>query len=255
MSIVSNTNGPSLKLKVLDVVSGPWQGALLPVPSFPVPLFQREQIDSFLSALSEVLTEQYQLNHEVLSQVWKLTPAAGGEILSENAPKWSPTPGLGIWPDRRPPQSWTEELMVDAAAAVFRGDEPEFPSYRLLLLQVEMQRERFEAARQMRGFGAQIELFSKETIDRIQASGKTAFLPAIKERRFQREGFYLPVLDSKSIAAADSTQKLDEWLCGIEVYVRESAEDQGILILSRLAIDVIVEQVQHRLEKGNLTKG
>lgn len=248
MTASGNHRGGRLRLEVIETAPSPWQAALLPVTGFPLPEFPLEQIGTFLRALDEVLVEQRGLRHEVLFQVWKLAPRTGADVISENVAEWSPDLGLGIWPDRRPPQSWTEELMVDAAAAVFRGDEPELPSYRLLRLAASEQK-RIEAAGKMRGFGVQIEIFSNDTIAAIQQQAKSVFLPAIKERRFAREGFYLPLLDRRSIAAAGSADRLDEWLCGIDVYVRESAEDKGVLILSRLSIDALIGQVTQKLDR------
>jgi hypothetical protein len=223
----------------------PWQAALLPVTEFPIPAFQREKIALFLQAFDEVLVKKYRLSHEILHQVWKLSPQTGADVLSENIDEWSPEFGLGIWPDRKPPQGWTEEMMVDAAAAVFRGDEPEIPSHRLLRLTLE-ENNRIGAAGKMRGFAVQIELFSKDKLDVIVRRGKEIFQPTITERQFKKADFYLPLFDRKTLAAATSGEQIDAWLCGIELYIRESAEDKGILILSRFPIEPILDEITRR---------
>jgi len=152
-------------------------------------------------------------------------------------------------PDRKPPSGWTEERMVDAAAAAFRGDEPELPSHRLLRLTAD-ERERGNAADAMRGFGVAIECFSKQTWESISKSGSSLFVPTIKERQFQQADFHFPVLDRNSILAAGSAEQLDAWMCGIEVYVRASAEDKGILILSKLPLEGLLQSTQELLESA-----
>ena len=53
----------------------------------------------------------------------------------------------------------------------------------------------------------------------------------------------------RSIAASRTPEQLGQWLDGIDVYVRESAEDQSILILSRLPLALLFEQAQQLLQE------
>ena len=230
-----------IKLDPIEVAS-PWQAALLRVSAFPVPTGELSPIRFLLQNLSEVLMQKYGLRHEILLQLWNLSPQTGSNLLSAHMKAWSPEFGLGVWPDRGAPQGWTEEAMVDAAAAVFRGDEPARPSHRLLRL-TAAENQRIDTAAKMRGFGVQIELFSKDPVELIQERGRELFLPSIMEERFQGEPFYLPVLDRASLAAAGSAEQLDSWLCGVEVYLRESAEDKGVLILSRFPLESVLDEV------------
>ena len=92
----------------------------------------------------------------------------------------------------------------------------------------------------MRGFGAQIEFFSRQPLWSILARSKQGYLPTIQERHFRKSEIYLPLLDRKSIVAAKSREQLDAWMCGIEIYLRESAEDRGILLLSLLPLNTIL---------------
>jgi hypothetical protein len=237
-----------LKLDVIET-HAPWQAALLPVGPFPLPGALLESVRPFLLRLADVLVKQQRLSQEVLFQVWKLSPQNGADVMSENLSRWPMELGLGVWPDRKPPSGWTEERMVDAAAAAFRGDEPELPSHRLLRLTAD-ERERGNAADAMRGFGVAIECFSKQTWESISKSGSSLFVPTIKERQFQQADFHFPVLDRNSILAAGSAEQLDAWMCGIEVYVRASAEDKGILILSKLPLEGLLQSTQELLESA-----
>jgi hypothetical protein len=236
-----------MKLKPIKLPS-PWQASLLGVGAFPMPVGELDPMRLLLQAFSEIAAREHGLQHEVLLQLWNLSPQTGGEILSANVSEWAPKFGLGVWPDRKPPQAWTEETLVDAAAAVFRGDEPMRPSNRLLRLTIPKNRQ-IDAADKMRGFGVQLELFSKDSIETIEERGKKFFLPTITERRFQREPFYLPLLDHASLCRADSASQIESWICGVDIYIRESAEDRGILILSRFELEPLVEKTMQRLRQ------
>jgi hypothetical protein len=246
--VTNNTSTLSLlKLEAIETHL-PWQAALLPIAEFPVPMFQLETFNTFFRALGDVLAKEYSLSHELFYQVWKLSPQTGANILSDHLQEWPINIGLGIWPDRQPPQGWSEDRMVDAAAAVFRGDEPELPAHRLLHLTAEEEK-RKDAAGKMRGFAAQIECFSQDAIDTILSRGKELFLPTIKERQYKRANFYLPLLDRKSIGTARSAEQLDEWMCGVDVYLRESAEDKGILVLSKINLELLLDKTRQKLSE------
>ena len=237
-----------LKLDVIET-HAPWQAALLPVGTFPLPGALLEIVRPFLLGLADVLVKQYGLSQNVLFQVWKLSPQTGADVISENLPQWPTDLGLGVWPNRQPPTGWTEERIVNAAAAAFRGDEPELPSHRLLRLTAD-EREQGNAADLMRVFGVGIECFSKLTWEGIAKNGSSLFVPTIKDSHFQRADFYFPLLDRNSILTANSAEQLDAWMCGIEIYVRASAEDKGILILSKLPLDRLLQSTQEILESS-----
>lgn len=230
-----------MKLDSLEL-PGPWQAAILRVTQFPVPTGEASLIQPVVQAFTEILTREYKLKHEVLLQFWKLSPQTGGNVLSANVKAWSPRYGLGVWPDRQPPQGWTEEMLVDAAAAVFRGDEPAKPSHRLLHLEVR-ESDRFNAATKMRGFGAQIEIFAKDSLSTIENEARDIYLPRIIEERFQDESFYLPLFDIASLTSAKSAEELTSWMCGIDLYLRESPEDKAFLFISNLPLQPVFDRL------------
>jgi hypothetical protein len=226
-----------------------WESTLIPVKQFPADAEQTKALRSLIGALSQAAVRKAGPHHEVLLQAWKLTPANGSNLLSDHMAQWSPQLGLGVWPNRKPPQSWTETSFVDAAAATFRAAEPELPSHRLLRLNCKP-KIRHEAAHTMRGLGTLVECFSRESFEVLQTRGKELYLPSISTRRFQHEDFYLPLLDRQSLAAARNSGELARWLCGIDLYVRESPEDTGVLIVSRAPLGPIVEVAQRLLQEA-----
>ncbi|AEU38918.1 hypothetical protein [Granulicella mallensis] len=226
----------------------PWQAVLLPVEQFPMTPPQYGIVRKFLGLLTDVLTDDYGLQQEVLLQMWKLSPATGSSLVSENGASWKPQIGLGVWPDREPPKSWSKAIMMDAVAASFRGDEPAKPYYKLFRLTGD-EGKRIEAARTMRGLGVEIQTFSKLDSEALLKRSKELFLPTIEDDRFKKERFYLPLVDRNTISSAGFAERLDLCLCGVDVYIRESAEDRGILILSRLPLESLVEQVRQKSQR------
>ena len=218
---------------------GHWQCCLLPLPDFPLPTLYNEAVGSFCELLARQLIEIHHLHHHVLLQTWKLGPDTGARTLSAHRRAWRPQLGLGIWPDREPPQGWTEERMVDAAAAVYRGDEPEMPSHRLLRLSAPST-ELVPAARAMRGTGTLVEIFSRNNSAEMDARCLETFHPRIQEHRFRHEAFYAPLADQNTFVRAESPEALDQDLCGAEVYLRESPEDKALLLLSRAPIAALL---------------
>ncbi len=228
---------------------GGWQAAVLPVPEFPLPLAYAAALERFSEALGEVLRGPYRLKQQLFLQVWKLGPETGAPDVSANRRAWRPQLGLGVWPNRLPPGGWTEERMVDAAAAIYRGDEPELPSHRLLRL-CASPADTVDAARTMRRFGVLLEMFCPGESTETDARAREMFLPRIKASRFLQEEFYAPLLDRGSLLSAGPTEEIGAMLCGADVYLRDSAEDKGVLIVSRFPLLSLFEQVRRTLEQS-----
>lgn len=209
-----------------------WHALLFPCGAFPAKRLETETIDAFLEPLMAELEKTRNLQRHVLLQVWKLGPGTGVDVLNRHIGAWRTTLGLGIWPDRDPPRAWTNEDVSDAAAAMFRKEEVPLCSHKLMSLGIGGA-EAAQAAQQMRGFGTLIQVLSPASLAAMQTSCREVFLPRIQAPRFRMARFFLPVLDSASIAAARSAAELAEWLGGAELYVRESPEDQGVLVLSQ----------------------
>ena len=225
-----------------------WESMLVPVKQFPAPQEQAASLKTFLAAFRESVLADPEQQHEVLLQTWKLGPGRGSEVLHEHLKEWKPELGLGIWPDRKPPQGWTEERFVNAAAAAFRSAEPQLPSHRLLRLAGKSSA-RVEAAARMTGFGTMVEMFGHDSYEKIAERGRKLYLPGIMERRFQRETFYLPLLDRETLRTARTPAQLATWLCGVDIYVRESPEDGGLLIVSRKPLAPILERTQYLIQR------
>ena len=221
----------------------PWQAVVLPVSEYPLKAPEYGLVRRFLGLLTMVLEKEHRLRQEVLLQMWKIAPESGAGLVSSNGKLWKPQIGLGIWPDREPPTSWSQATMQNAVAAAFRGDEPTKPYYNLLRLTCDAA-VRSKAAETMCGYGTQIQTFSKLESDALLERSKKTFLPMIRDNRFKNERFYLPLLDSNTVTSAGYAERLDACLCGIDFYLRESPEDKGILIVTKIPLDPLLKSVK-----------
>ncbi|GGG97459.1 hypothetical protein [Silvibacterium dinghuense] len=242
---------PSARLELRAIPApAPWEAVLMPVTEFPVPRFERETFATFLQALRQVLIRERTLHQSVFVQSWKLAPANGADILQDHLTEWNPALGVGIWPGREAPSGWTEEGMVNAAAAVFRGEEPALPSYRLLRLDASEPCS-LAASAKLAGMSLLVEAFTRETIDTFFESTRHTFAERIRDRRWKKADFYLPLLDCRELDHQDAGANLQSALDGIDVYIRESAEDKGILIVARGGLSALMDRTSQILHAGS----
>ncbi len=218
----------------------PWALLSISVQEFPVPDEDRPPLIAFLRGLHQILVGQ-SLASDVFMQVWKVRPEAGSEILEEHMGEMALTRGIGIWPDREPPSGWTTEALSDASAGLFNGEEMSLPSHRLLRLGcAEPQRQ--DIAELLYCQGVSIQMYATAPFEELEQQARETYLPTIKEKRFKRARFYMPVMDSASFAAAQNKTELERWLCGVQVYIRESGEDKAVLIASALPLGDLAER-------------
>ena len=60
-------------------------------------------------------------------------------------------------------------------------------------------------------------------------------LPPIEEEGLKAFPLYVPLLTAASLSA--SAEQLDTWLGAVDVYLRESPQDKGLLIVSRQPLE------------------
>jgi hypothetical protein len=232
-----------IRAKVLPL-DPPWEGLLLPVSSFPVPTWEFPALRSFVASLGAALAPSANLATEVFIQFTQLHVDDGGSRLSDHAKDWMPQLGLGVWPDREPPTLWTKEDFELLPV----GARPRQLCYQVFRI-CAPQRARAEARDLMFGRGAIIEVIIENPSEEFFAKSKAFLLPPIKEKSFHSFPFYLPLLEGKS-ARNGRPRQLENWLCGASAYIRESVEDNGILILSREPLTPILEQLGGKLEQA-----
>ena len=110
------------ELQVLPCPSG-WEARLLRRPAFPNPEPERGLYARRFAGLMETLIAEG-LQGQFFLQSWKLSSATGNDLISRNVDRWKLKRGLGVWPHGVRPGGWTEESLMNAAAAAFQAMNP-----------------------------------------------------------------------------------------------------------------------------------
>lgn len=225
----------------------PAEAYTLPVSGFPMPALEVERAGHFLAALSAAMTEEWTASVEVFIQFNQLHLADGARRFGSNAPNWRPKLGLGVWPDRDPPTLWTTEEFQKLQP----GEKMRPMNYKVFQIRAPggMPGQARDA---MLGLGTVVEIVTAGGSEALLDQTRKRFLPHIKEPAFRNYKFYIPLLDRKSVEAANiaGNGQLEDWLCGAAAYIRESAEDRAILIVSLRPLAPVFARLSGRLEQS-----
>jgi hypothetical protein len=107
---------------------------------------------------------------------------------------------------------------------------------------------RVEARSALLQYGSVMEILTSDGEGYLERA-KPVFLDGISDRSYTCFPYYVPLIEGKTMATAHQNQ-LQRWFQGITVYVRESFEDNGILIASAEPLDEIFEKMGAVLEAG-----
>ncbi len=216
---------------------GAWQAFLLPLSAFPTPEEELAAARQWLQKLSAAFVRQQKLTAEVFIQMDRLHLGDGVDRFCDHAVKWLPASGLGVWPDREPPTLWTDDEFKNLG----EGEQPRTFMYQVF--HIGGPSEAREQARDvMLGLGTVLEMLTADETGALLKKCRDLLLPPIQDRAFKNFPLYVPLLEGRSVAEA-SAEQLDAWTCGASVYIRESNEDHGILLLSKEPLDSILEAI------------
>lgn len=151
------------------------------------------------------------------------------QTLSRNARDWSPNMGLGLWPGEPPPRTMTGKDILDLEW----GSKPRLAMHKVAGLNAEAG-VLHSAWTTMFGFGSTILTLGPGGSKRMLEETRATLKAPITDEGFQDFPFYFPLLGKKALATATAGE-LDLWLGSTQVYLRESEEDEAILLLTRTA--------------------
>jgi len=203
---------------------------------FPLAESDLAPLRDFFARFSDAAGRALGLSPEVFLQFAQLQVGDRAATLTEHARAWRPQQGLGVFPDRKPPAMWTVEECLDLE-----------PGPRAVLMhQVFHVQGGPEASRDARdrmlGAGVVVQIMTAEGSEALLQKGKELLLAPIQDPTFRAFPLYIPLLEKRSFARAKASQ-VSEWLCGASVYVRESAEDEAILIVSQEPLGPVLRQL------------
>jgi hypothetical protein len=159
------------------------------------------------------------------------------ELFADHAPAWLPETILGVWTDLPAPRMMTSETLMETDPRLPAGTRM-YTLFRVTTGAIACQ----DAMATMAGTGTGIQIVSQVETEKLLNNMKELFLDFIKERIFRIFPWYVPLLRMKSLEEP-LTAITEQALTGITLYIRESPEDGGVLILSREPLEEVLLQI------------
>jgi hypothetical protein len=209
---------------------------LLPVSGFPLAATELTFVKYFVNRIVAGT-----IGDGTLEVFIQLTQFGGGKKrLAAHGSEWVPELGLGVWPDRPAPTLWTEEDIANL-----------IPGSKLRPLMHQVLRiagsAREDASNKMLDLGTILQIVTQDNDKRLLERTRERLLPSIKEPSLRNFPFYVPLLERKSLESA-APEQLEDWFCGATAYIRESFEDNGILVASREPLTPMLMQLGGKFE-------
>lgn len=184
----------------------------------------------FLTSLVSHFVTRSGCFHQSFVALFQARSRETNELFADCAPRWQPETVLGVWTHLPAPRMMTKEAFMEL--------DPTSPSSATSmrvhnLFQIATDAHAcLEAMETMTGTGTGIQIVSQVEPEIVLRNLKDLFLDFIKERIYRIFPWYIPLLSMKSLE--DPIASLAERaMVNIPLYIRESPEDGGLLVLSR----------------------
>lgn len=207
-----------------------WSAYKIPLGGFAA----KEELRPLLAEFYAALDERVKVRHPQLSvylQYNQLNIENAGLILAERGRDWMPDVGIGYEPHKPPPTLWTKEEFLSLGV----GEMPR-PMMNQLFLVTTGDEASLQAARESAGLGPVLMMRGPAPVKDVMQQGKVRFQPLIQDIALRNFAWYVPLLNLKSFGAANAAV-FRPWTCGLTFYLRESPEDQGVLIACEEPLD------------------
>jgi hypothetical protein len=227
---------------VLDSIQLPedseFEAAWLRLSSIPLEVNERSTLRAIVRSVEESVRTRSKLplTHEVYLQMTQIEHPSGPLLLSRNGPRWLPSPGVGVWPDKEPPRSMT----VRDVEVLIPGQKMAEFSHQVLRLNTRDDRMRVEAIETLLGTGAVLLMLVPEEWTAARRRISEGLEKGITEESFRGHPFYVPLLDGNSLKALSPSQ-LSRCLDGVMLYLREDVIEQAVLVISQILFAVLSE--------------
>lgn len=188
----------------------------------------------FLVGLVLHFTRHFGCSHESFIGLSRRADPSANLLLSDNARHWTPQTGLGVWAHRPPPRMIRGSDVEDL-------DPENLPQVMSIHLRVQSEgTARLHAMTTMLGTGCGLQLVSRLDGKRLLRSLQEHHLTTIEDRIYRIFPWYVPLLENSALEQPIEQQTLDA-VQGINLYIRESQEDGGVVLLSTEPLRGILE--------------
>jgi len=159
----------------------------------------------------------------------------GRDSFDAHISEWAPESGLGVWPDRPPPELWK----ISDIFRMARGERVPL-TYRVYRL-TKGPRADSQAFDMLLGSGMVMTIVHKGSVNELLERYKDIYLPAIKQPNLRILPFYVPLLDLKSLQSSHADD-LSKWLGGAQFYLRESPQDNAVVVVTDSDLNALFER-------------
>lgn len=211
--------------------------AWLRLPKLPLEQDHRPLLVKTLTSIQKAIEQatRKKIVEEIYLQMTELERPSGSLLISRNGSRWKPAVGLGVWPDREPPQPLNE----DDYKRLSPGQTLRETTFQIMRICAREEDVRAEVIDRMAGTGALLTIMTGEDWGQAQQDDISKRLEAsITADIFIGYPFYFPLLDATSLSSLHK-EELEGLLSDIVFYCREDRNENAVLIVSRIPLEVL----------------
>ncbi len=192
---------------------------------------------AFLQDVVSYFTSRLGCGHESFIQIGQVREQEATRLFASHARDWIPEAGLGVWPHRPAPRMWKMEDMENIESASGTG-----PLLNSVFRVTAHANARLDSMTTMLGTGCGLQLVSNVESAVLLRDLKGLLLDFIQDPVFRIFPWYVPLIE-KAVLAESMEPFTASVLRNISLYIRESPEDRGILIVSAQPLSEIFAQL------------
>jgi hypothetical protein len=226
---------------------------LVPVSKFPMPQGELQWVRGFCESLmAHVQRAIAGLQLEVIIKQSRLYTGLVDHF-ADHAPMWLPQQGVAVIPHLPPPHVPTRSEIESIDPRCLTPNGAGFPPDIVpeLVFQIADEGGREEARRTMGGHGALSVFLSRLQESELHQFWNELFGKRVTDRLFRTAPLFIPLFGTRSFQNV-AEDEITAWLESFELFIGESVEDNGIIVVARESLDVVIANLIKALPKREL---
>lgn len=221
-------------------IDSPFEAAILKTGKLPLDKEAGESLGRVLLPWLRELAERMSLEHAMWLQGAELHSSNAVDLLVKHGAEWMPDIGLGIRPDGEPPR-----MLRDDDFRKRRWNDPIKIKHETAFHLAGGAAAAESAIRLLCGSGTMLYCLLDAPVQIYLAEQRALWLPTIQEPAFRAHPFYVPFIDAGSLGNKEAS-RLMSWMGRARLYLRESTEDEGLVIVSSIvgALNLLQERYE-----------
>ena len=226
---------------------------LVPVSNFPMPQGELHWVRDFCESLmAHVQSAIGGLEVEVIIKQSRLYTGLVDHF-ADHAPMWMPQQGVAVIPHLPPPHVPTQSEIESIDPRCLTPNGAGFPPDIVpeLVFQIADEGGKKEARQSMGGHGALSVFLSRLKESELHKRWNELFIKRVTDRLFRTAPLFTPLFGARSFRDVPEDE-VAAWLETFELFIGESVEDKGIVIVARESLDVLIANLIKALPKLEL---